>query len=822
MSAPTSALTSSPPWLATGPHSLRMRRLVVAMAVATTLMSACFITPSIRIMAQTAHRPLFWALLPALLIPPLVAGGAVLAHVLARPVNRRRRPGPAATPAPRPTTAPAPRPTTTPALRPTAAAAAVTSTDRVWQTALLALLVGYAALVLLAAWLPVLPSYHRSDTAPAPNPLVDYYVTAAVAATAVLPPRGRFAYVIMLAPLLLATYPPSGAGPTHIAVEEVALYLATCLGDMGVLTWLLRQADTLDEADARRRALLIDLRTEQSRSKARRLSDDFVHDHILSVLKSVPTVPATSPRLRQSAREALASLDVAADRQAATRSASRLFGALSGRLRAIGGDGVVVSSSIDRDPPVPRSVAQAFEGAAAEALRNSLAHAAGAAPERGASDGVTRTATLRSDPDGVVVTISDDGRGFDPDRTPLDRHGITGSIVARMHDVGGTARIDAAPGAGTTVTLTWTDRARRPAEPEPAGPRPGRPAGPAPAAASPLSLSACMEAPITRVVLACLLALYVLIVILEVRARPYRHPALVIIGFIAVSIGAFLMLRSWPRHSMPDLVADLIAAVAGGANALVLFQIADAEWSGYASWCTGAGTMLCCGLLARERPRQAWAGFALIAATSAAWILATGRGPGMILTYVSGQLIVLCIWYGIARTSVALATATAASEAISAEVTARRHAEQESEALMQQATDSVRERVEPILTDIASGRPITPGLRVQAQMLEVELRDERRAPFFTGTDVVDAARAARARGIDVILLDDRGADTDLSDDVREAVIAHAVRALGGAAGGRVVVRLLPLRQRPMLMSVVTTDSILLVTADGRPAAPAPA
>lgn len=453
MSAPTSALTSSPPWLATGPHSLRMRRLVVAMAVATTLMSACFITPSIRIMAQTAHRPLFWALLPALLVPPLVAGGAVLAHVLARPVNHRRRPEPSATPAL--------RPATTPALRPTAAAAAATGTDRVWQTALLALLVGYAALVLLAAWLPVLPSYHRSDAAPAPNPLVDYYVTAAVAATAVLPPRGRFAYVIMLAPLLLATYPPSGAGPTHIAVEEVALYLATCLGDMGVLTWLLRQADTLDEADARRRALLIDLRTEQSRSKARRLSDDFVHDHILSVLKSVPTVPATSPQLRRSAREALASLHGSPESAAKACTCAELFSALSGRLRAIGGDGVVVSSSIDRDPPVPRSVAQAFEGAAAEALRNSLAHAAGTTPERGASDGVTRTATLRSGPDGVVVTISDDGRGFDPDRTPLDRHGITGSIVARMHDVGGTARIDAAPGAGTTVTLTWTDRARR-------------------------------------------------------------------------------------------------------------------------------------------------------------------------------------------------------------------------------------------------------------------------------------------------------------------------------------------------------------------------
>lgn len=822
MSAPTSALTSSPPWLATGPHSLRMRRLVVAMAVATTLMSACFITPSIRIMAQTAHRPLFWALLPALLIPPLVAGGAVLAHVLARPVNRRRRPGPAATPAPRPTTAPAPRPTTTPALRPTAAAAAVTSTDRVWQTALLALLVGYAALVLLAAWLPVLPSYHRSDTAPAPNPLVDYYVTAAVAATAVLPPRGRFAYVIMLAPLLLATYPPSGAGPTHIAVEEVALYLATCLGDMGVLTWLLRQADTLDEADARRRALLIDLRTEQSRSKARRLSDDFVHDHILSVLKSVPTVPATSPRLRQSAREALASLDVAADRQAATRSASRLFGALSGRLRAIGGDGVVVSSSIDRDPPVPRSVAQAFEGAAAEALRNSLAHAAGATPDQGASDGVTRTATLRSGPDGVVVTISDDGRGFDPDRTPLDRHGITGSIVARMHDVGGTARIDAAPGAGTTVTLTWTDRARRPAEPEPAGPRPGRPAGPAPAAASPLSLSACMEAPITRVIAVCVLAICTYVLLLEVRAGSYRRPAPVIGGLGAMSAAALLMLRAWPKQRMPRRAAAWAAVLIGAANPAVLFQIDVAGWPGCAAWCTGAGAALCCGLLARDRIREAWAGLGLLVATSGVWTLATGWDPTMILTWMAGQIIPVCLWRAIARLSVALTAATAENETIGAEAAARRRAEQESQRLMRQAMDSVRERSTPVLTAVSSGRPSTPALCAQARMLEAELRDERRAHVFTGTDVVDAARAARTRGIDVTLLDDRGPAEKAAGRIRDAVMTRAVQALDRADGGRVIIRLLPPRQRPEFMSVVTADDVVLIGEDGRPVTRAPA
>ena len=58
---------------------------------------------------------------------------------------------------------------------------------------------------------------------------------------------------------------------------------------MALLTWLLRQAQALDEADARRRALLIRLRTDASRARARRRADNFIHDRILSVLKVIPT-----------------------------------------------------------------------------------------------------------------------------------------------------------------------------------------------------------------------------------------------------------------------------------------------------------------------------------------------------------------------------------------------------------------------------------------------------------------------------------------------------------------------------------------------------
>ena len=777
------------------------------MAVATTVVSGLFMTPSTWAMAQAAHRPLYWILLPALLTLPLVAGGAVLIGL----VSRRQHPGPDAAGSDRPS-------------RPARAA----GTDRMWRAALLALLVSYAVLVLMAAWFPVLPSYQRSSMAPAPNPLADYYVTIAIVATAVLPTRGRFAYVVALAPPLLATYPPGDGDLTHIAVEEVALYLATSLGAMGILTWLLHQASTLDEADARRRALLIDLRTEQSRSKARRLSDNFIHDHILSVLKAVPTVPAASPRLRRGAREALASLRETPGPRAPARSASELFRALGERLRAIGDDDVVISSSIDQDPPVPRDTAQAFEDAAAEALRNSLAHAAGDPPDREtapdreatgreAAGRITRTATLHSGPDGVVVTISDDGRGFDPERATVGRHGVTGSIMTRMHDAGGTARIDTAPGTGTTVTLSWTNHAAPPAEPEPDSPGPRRATRPTAAGtAPPLSLSACMEAPITRVIAVCVLAICAHVLLLEAWAGSYRQTAPVIGCLGAMSAAALLTLRAWPEQRMPRWAAAWTAILIGVANPVVLFQIDVVGWPGCAAWCTSAGAALCCGLLARDRSREAWAGLGLLVATSGVWALATGRDPAMILAWMAGQIIPVCLWRGVARLSVALTAATAENEAIGAEAVARRRAEQESQRLRQRAMDSVRERSVSVLTAVSSGRPSAPALCAQARLLEAELRDERRAPFFTGTAAVDAARAARARGIDVTLLDDRGPAEKAAGRIQDAVIAQAVRALDRADGGHVVLRLLPPRQRPGLMSVVTADDVVLITEDGRP------
>ena len=784
---------------APGPHIQRMRRLIAVFVAIIAAVTGIFIAITIRVMVNTTGRWAFWLLLPALVLPPVVAGAAAAIGLLTSmrradanedeemPPERLRRIGEA---------------------------------DRIWRTALLVLLGVHTTLVLLAVPLPIIPFYDQVRVAaPVPNILVNYYLVIAVAATAVLSPRGRFLYIVLLAPFLIAGYPAQDG--LRLPAEEVMIYLVSSLGNMALLTWLLRQAQALDEADARRRALLIRLHTDASRARVRRRADNFIHDRILSVLKVIPTESTETAQLRAGAREALADLDTAAAEPDAPARSSELLAALTRRLRAIGGDDVVISDSITKDLNLPQEVARALVDAAAEALRNSLTHAAG--PDRGP---VTRTAALRSDADGVTITVSDDGRGFDPEHTGTSRYGVSGSIIARMRDAQGQARIDSSPGAGTTVTLSWNPRtttAESPTGPcARTDPGAGRaqaavPTARAPAVA-PLSLTSSMEARTPRIIVVCIVVLYALVTLLEMRAGSYRRLAPVIAGLLAIGLAALALIKRWPGHRIPAREAALVVAAAGGANVLVLFQIDFAGWPGYAAWCLGAGAAVCCGLIARERPRQAWAGLVLTIIVLGMWTLDTGHNPIIILTLGAGQLFPLVIWHLTARLSVDITAKTAASETAGAEIAAQRRAHRESEALMRQAMVSVRWRVEPLLTAIAEGAPITAGMRARARMLEAELRDERRAPFFTGTRVIESARAARTRGIDVILLDDRGTGNGLTDDAQKTIINQAIRALDDARRGQVVIRLLPPRQRPGLLSIVTDDDILTLNENGASAA----
>ncbi|WP_139168522.1 MULTISPECIES: ATP-binding protein [unclassified Frankia] len=103
--------------------------------------------------------------------------------------------------------------------------------------------------------------------------------------------------------------------------------------------------------------------------------------------------------------------------------------------------------AIAGEPPgePPAVVVEAFVGAVGEALVNVERHAG------------TRRASLLlgGGPGLLIVTVSDAGCGFDPRRVDSARLGLRESIVGRLVDVAGTARIDARPGQGTVVELQW-------------------------------------------------------------------------------------------------------------------------------------------------------------------------------------------------------------------------------------------------------------------------------------------------------------------------------------------------------------------------------
>ncbi len=60
---------------------------------------------------------------------------------------------------------------------------------------------------------------------------------------------------------------------------------------------------------------------------------------------------------------------------------------------------------------------------------------------------------VESDPHRVAMYVRDRGNGFSPAEVAGDRRGISQSIEARMHDIGGTAQLKTAPGGGTEWTL---------------------------------------------------------------------------------------------------------------------------------------------------------------------------------------------------------------------------------------------------------------------------------------------------------------------------------------------------------------------------------
>jgi signal transduction histidine kinase len=97
------------------------------------------------------------------------------------------------------------------------------------------------------------------------------------------------------------------------------------------------------------------------------------------------------------------------------------------------------------EEPTP-AVTEALTGACREALANIVKHAGVSSAQVSVGPG--------SGGRGVVISITDHGRGFDPAQAPSG-FGTTQSIGRRVEEVGGRSSLQSVVGGGTTVTLEW-------------------------------------------------------------------------------------------------------------------------------------------------------------------------------------------------------------------------------------------------------------------------------------------------------------------------------------------------------------------------------
>ncbi|ROQ39965.1 hypothetical protein EDF46_1600 [Frondihabitans sp. PhB188] len=303
-------------------------------------------------------------------------------------------------------------------------------------------------------------------------------------------------------------------------------------------------------------------------------------------------------------------------------------------------------------------------------------------------------------------------------------------------------------------------------------------------------------------------ALFVLFAAVHTAVTVYglpqnRVPLLALGALGAVLVAGYLV--TLPHEEPYPLRLTVCVVALTTLASLNVWNLPDRGWPGWATWMWGAVSFVMFLLTLRGRAGWAWSGFAIMAGMTVLWSAVVGRGVAAGVGFViRSAALVLVVWLF----SILLGRTRASIRTLQrSELTRLRSEAAAAAALEEQNTrlDQLRSLATPALQRILTAELITEDDRRAFTLAEAGLRDQLRASNLATAPVTDAASRARARGVDVSLLDDRaGADVPL--EVRERIETALVAQLDAAESGRVVARLLP-DGRDAVATVLATDGV---------------
>jgi len=273
-----------------------------------------------------------------------------------------------------------------------------------------------------------------------------------------------------------------------------------------------------------------------------------------------------------------------------------------------------------------------------------------------------------------------------------------------------------------------------------------------------------------------------------------------IAAMVIVAIAAILLTLPAPEP-LPIGRSLVIIAATTVVTVLVNWNVAPEFAMTYATWHFGANTLVLLVLGLRGRTVIAWIGFAALVLVTVIWSLQRGTPdllwvlPNQVGTLVVGTLFAV----GLRRTSQRIsamhteqaAIASAESAAMAAAAERARQAEH------------LNAVARPALERIAAGPPYPAEERAGWMRLEASVRDSLRAPALSSLEMTAATDSARARGIEVNLLDD-SAGTLESDADRSRVANAIISELDGMEHGRLTGRALP-SGRGVIATILVDD-----------------
>lgn len=523
---------------------------------------------------------------------------------------------------------------------------------------------------------------------------------------------------------------------------------------------------------------------------------------------------------------------------------------------------------------VPAVAVAAMLGAAGEALRNSIASAAGPsatagstpAPGRRASRTVRRSITLLSTVDGCQITVSDDGVGFDPVAVPPERLGISQSIIGRMEQVpGGAANLRSSPGTGTDVVITWAPE-RLVVGPAPA-PGTATSAGPgtagtratnpphrrhaAPAAATLPAHSAARTQPDRRAVSRQLVDLGPDPAAAAAPTAPAAEPAdlrsmsqpigltvvagrsiLVLYGVVhgllalidlepgrphQLAIGAYLVILLAAAvlmiHFNRPVMRPRMFLILGlcTVGAIQMFVYTPANSAGpFPHWHLGAITMILLVLAFRGYLGWAWLGYVGLGLLALIWALGTDQTPLTALILISRHA-------GTLLAGTLFVVGLRRTERTLAVLTANDITRATRDATTVAAITEreaelmrVNALARPTLRRLALPIPLSSEERADCLRIEAGLRDAIRGRALFVEPVITAVSAARQRGVEVTVLDDSG---ETPPEALPTLARTVAEVLDSVDTGKITVRVLPPGRPDLATLVIESGTPRLLSID---------